>query len=72
MRIKRSPKSENLLMVLSPCEAQLMVSAFKSFTRMRGAELADSTEVSEMDEMVRDLSQAMDITSRIMEVMDDQ
>ena len=72
MRIKKSRKSKNLLMVLSPCEAHLMESAFKSFTRMRGAELADSTEVSEMDEMVRDLSQAMDITSRIMEVMDDQ
>lgn len=68
MRIEKSKRTGNVLMSLTPDEAQLTVMAFQSFSRITGAQLADSSELSETDRLVHDLYTAMEIMSRILEV----
>lgn len=70
MRIERSKRTNNVLMSLTTEEARLVELALESHMRMRGAQLADSTSIDGMDDIVSEITVSMEMSTRILEVTD--
>lgn len=72
MRIQRSDKTGNVLISLSTNESIFMMSALESHMKMRGAQLADSTSINDMDAIAAEISTSMKMVTRLLEVTDDK